>query len=384
MEPSGEPLEPRRRVGTVNVSYNSRRNFLDHDIPGFTYVRTFDLLSAYRYATRLSSVRRLIQSRTLDFLHCDFGLNSCDLLHFFNHVSVTTTPWVVTYETSVPRWGSGIRLGLRLLARENCRKLIAMSHAARDIQLRMLRLYPRVSRAIADKITVVHPPQAPVVERWANKGVSHSGELVFAFVGGDFFRKGGSEILRVFQRLFDEGEKVRLVIVSELRYGDYASRATRQDREWSERTIARYADRIEYHRRLPNEEVLKILTRSHVALLPSYGDTFGYSVLEAQACACPVITTDIRALPEINDPTCGWLIDVPKTESRDGVLGTAAERSRFSRIVEAGLYRTIREILRNPAMIEDKGEAALARIRSKHDPRAHATRLASIYREALA
>ncbi len=44
-----------------------------------------------------------------------------------------------------------------------------------------------------------------------------------------------------------------------------------------------------------------------IGMLPSYADTYGFSVLEAQA-GNAVITTDIRALPEVNNPAVGWLI----------------------------------------------------------------------------
>ena len=58
---------------------------------------------------------------------------------------------------------------------------------------------------------------------------------------------------------------------------------------------------IFYHKILFNSEVMNILKNTHVGLLPTYADTYGYSVLEAQSFGCPVITTNIRAMPEINN-----------------------------------------------------------------------------------
>lgn len=43
------------------------------------------------------------------------------------------------------------------------------------------------------------------------------------------------------------------------------------------------------------------MKKAHVCLLPTWMDTFAYSVLEAQACGTPVISTSLRALTEINN-----------------------------------------------------------------------------------
>ncbi len=63
---------------------------------------------------------------------------------------------------------------------------------------------------------------------------------------------------------------------------------------------------------MPNQQVLELLKTCDVGLLPTYADTYGFSALEAQSAACPVISTDVRALPEINNTEVGWLINVPK------------------------------------------------------------------------
>ena len=42
------------------------------------------------------------------------------------------------------------------------------------------------------------------------------------------------------------------------------------------------------------------MATSHIGLLPTYNDSYGYSVIEFFSYGCPVITTNILALPEIN------------------------------------------------------------------------------------
>jgi glycosyltransferase involved in cell wall biosynthesis len=126
-----------------------------------------------------------------------------------------------------------------------------------------------------------------------------------------------------------------------------------------------------------------------VALLPSYAESYGYSILEAQACGCPVITTDIGAMPEINNNCCGWVINLPKRDYGGKSLGrsrynTADGRREISTVIKSQLEKIILSILDNPQSLEDRRDPALNRIRKEHDPRTHAAELKRIYLEALA
>jgi len=129
--------------------------------------------------------------------------------------------------------------------------------------------------------------------------------------------------------------------------------------------------------------VLELLKQAEVGLLPSYADTYGLSVLEAQACGKPVITTDIRALPEINPETAGWLIKVPKNELGEALYTTPEERAELSNEIQTGLEAIVRSIIDDPSQIAIKGTAALARIRQQHDPQMYAEALRQIYHLAL-
>lgn len=367
------------KIGTVQRDYNATRNILSSPVEGVAQVRAgnafrypnFALFKAFNYIDPL-----------LGNLH--WSRRECDLLHFFNMASLGKTPWVTTFETAAPRWQErrpgAIRWGLKLLAGDPCKRLIAMSQCAAEFQRAFLSDYPDIAGDILPKMTVLHPPQRALVDEAPG---APEGAIRFTIVGADFFRKGGLEVLRAFDRLLGEGAPLALSIVSTMAIGDYATHATPADLDEAKRLIVKWPEAIEHFERLPNDQVLALFGRTNVALLPTWADTYGYSVLEAQAAGCPVLTTDIRALPEINNDTTGWVIPVPRNERGNGVLGTPAERARFSALLEAGIEAAVRSILADPRSIATKGAASLAQIRANHDPVAHGRRLLEIYREAL-
>ena len=116
-----------------------------------------------------------------------------------------------------------------------------------------------------------------------------------------------------------------------------------------------------------------------MSLLPSYHDSYGYSVLESQACGCPAITTDVAALPEINSDAQGWLLRMPTNEVGDGPWRQSEGRATMSRLIEEQLEATLEAILRTPEQIRAKGANALQRIRDEHSPETRAALVEAIY-----
>jgi len=378
---------PPRIVGTNHIGYPEERNFARLPLQRYEVRKQLDLFKLPTWFCY-----RLL-NRNYPFLlntFCDFGLvNRCALLHLFNGICLGGRPWVVTFETALPRWGWSavpdwlVAHGVRLLAGSACRRVIALSRCAANIQMEFLRSkFQAFAPAVEAKMEVLHPSQPPLVQNGSGKPGPDQ-PIHFVMVGGDFFRKGGLEVLRVFDRLLNGDAPVRLTIVSRLRGGDYATHATPADEGAARDLIERHADRITWHFSMPNNEVLELMKSAHVGLLPTWADTYGYSVLEAQAAACPVISTDVRALPEINNNSVGWMIPVPKDADGNGRIATAQERGEFSKIVERGVEAAVRDILRNPNSVRIKGSLALERIRAFHDPCRAAERLEGIYDSIL-
>lgn len=384
--------------------YPYLRNIINK-LPEAEYIPVKDLYSTIRriiLSVNRRSGRDLFSTFDLNNQFDDFEINKVDILHFSNGVSYGHTPWVAHFETFLPRFSDLlkrthgktknplkmtplIQRGLHALGSPSCKRIIAMSQAAANLQKDLLLELPlKEHTRILSKLTVLHPPQETLVECCVKRTYDKSNPIRFILVGAGFFRKGGREILNVFDHLItSENLPIQLVLVSSLRLDTYASKETQSDIVWAEQFIKDRCDWIEYYETLPHHKVMELMKTCDIGLLPTYADTYGFSVLEAQACGCPVISTDVRALPEINNMDVGWIIRVPKNNLGEALYSTSEERDRLSQLIQSGLEEIIRGITADPSVIFTKGIKAIERIRKHHDPTLYAKQLREIYQTAL-
>jgi len=383
--------------------YYSHTRTILHLVPDVTYRKVYDYYSLINHAAKrinLVAGKPVFDTFNLNNQFQDFGLNRVDLLHLFNGISFGKTPWISSFETLLPRL-EGVLVKhkrkpdfIRLNSKEkrafdaitgdSCKQLIALSECACQIQLDLVSRLSDDVQPIKDKLLVMHPPQEKMIADYDDKALDVQGPIRFMMVGAGFFRKGGREILRVFERMVrQEGYPIELVIISSLRMDYYAAHETEADVVWAKEKIAANSDWITYHSSLPNEQVLDLMRSVHVGLLPTYADTYGYSVLEFQAHGVPVITSNIRALPEINNDQVGWIIDVPRDEFGEGLYSTSKQREQLGAAIESGLERVVRDIFSDPGCLRVKGMASLEKIEFEHDPADYAQQMGEIYQRAL-
>jgi glycosyltransferase involved in cell wall biosynthesis len=380
-------------IGHPSQGYPERRNIIGR-IPEYEYRLCRDRFGILR---TLRARFRLPYRPDDEFLFDDWGLSSVDLVHTFNHVVLSRRPWIATFETWLPRlpfsWShwSGHNVGERAekiqncaldaLADDSCRQLIAISEAAANVQRVFLQRHPAFS-GIDSKVTILHPPQAIQVGSLPAK--SPGPQIRLALVGHHFVRKGGLEVLRALADVNRErGPRFHLTIVSRIsRDGHFVHPASEPERAALEQ-IQALQPMVTHHRELAAAEVLELFKASDIALLPSFAETYGYSVLEAQACGTPVITTNVRSFPEINNEQCGWIIPLALNERRDAALATAEERLRASDMLVDGLRAVLCKIDDDRSCVDRKGLASLERIQRQHAPDEFAAKLKTIYAAAV-
>jgi hypothetical protein len=145
-------------IGVPQSGYNVERNVrVLHD--QVKYVRPWDYWRVLNAAN--FKFRNKLKPR-LQFSFSKLYFPQVDGLHFFNSVSNSKTPWISTFETSLPRWGKSTSpLGLRLLLREEARGFVALSQAAKNIFLDNVHGSMKASEfdVVNSKVVVLHPPQ---------------------------------------------------------------------------------------------------------------------------------------------------------------------------------------------------------------------------------
>ena len=271
-------------VGTNHSGYPNKRNIIDLPFENVHVIQEYDI---YRIFTHLYfKLKKKTHTTSLNSFN-DFGLGKSDINHFFNGISFSNKPWISTFETHLPRLGKVSKKKelkyIKRLAHSSCKVLIALSDSAKQIQRQFLENnYSDFSNLIMSKVIVMHPPQKTIINDYSKK-VKYDKKIIFTITGGDFFRKGGDEVLEVFSNLIDKGFALKLNIISNLHYGDYASHATSEDLKKVLDIIARHQNNITHYSQIDNSKVLEIYKQTDVGLLPSYADTYGYSILEAQA-----------------------------------------------------------------------------------------------------
>ena len=351
--------------------YAEERQFLQHPFP---FEDTWDLGSIIEKITfRLT--RKGYRPRWKSFFFNPFKSST---FFGFNTIRIDSRPFVVFFETTLPRGlrkgGWLFRLQEMAMKSERCKAIIAISDCAKELQKQEHRTHK--------EIIVLHPPQTlNIAAKWKERFIAPK-QINFCFVGREFARKGGVEILRAFNNI--KSKNWHLTIISGLSFDDYATQYTMREQQLLDaevKSILREREsQIEFYESLPNSAVLQTMQNCHVGLLPTWHDTYGYSVLEFQASGCPVITTDVRALPEINNNTCGWIIPIgEKFGARISPLKSDVQRQAFSLELVRNLQEIFNEIIVTPRdMLQIKSQACIARIKAQHDPTSHKMALQKI------
>lgn len=275
-----------------------------------------------------------------------------DLIHAFNRIPAMGTPFVIGFESHLPR-GFGIensslyRYMVQRLASPDCRAIIAISEYARRTFLHAHRDSEYLA-TLKDKL-LVRLPNVSIEDTPDEFDGGLSGNVRLVFVGNHFGRKGGCVAVRMAELSLERSLPLQVDIVSSFDVGAVS---------WTDPLGAGYFDEyrlkvslpnINYSGSLPNNEVLRLIRQAHFVVLATFSDTFGYSAIEAMANNVPVIATRQGALPEfISDDQNGILLDLDTdglgewshiNDDRRSAEFALLHRSEINRLANAALDR---------------------------------------------
>jgi glycosyltransferase involved in cell wall biosynthesis len=331
-------------------------------------MRTLSILAPTRYPWRFNSpresrhaisIRNFIPvnkvSRAAEGLTIfnPFPPRRFDLVHAFNRIPLGPTPFVIGFESHLPRafgfeQGFIFRHSASLLAGDRCRRIVAISEYAKRQFLRQHR-GSAACEALQSKLEVRYP-NLPVPAELPAFAPAADGRIRLLFVGNHFARKGGCVALRMAELAARNNLPIDVEIVSAFEVGA-VSWVDPLDPSFFERdrVLPTVLGNVTHHPALPNARVIEMVKRADFVLLPTFSDTFGYSAIEAMAQGTPVIATDQGALPEFIDDQNGILLGLDRDEvgewkhigrkDRDSEAYATMFREETNRLAEEALAR---------------------------------------------
>lgn len=396
----------------INDNYPEKRCVIDKVLE-CNYIPLASISGAYSIKGIIEKIQHALAYRYSKYrgektLSCYWLMKRKGVVHTFNSCISGRNKWCATFETILPRTNY-TRAGMpdekridkstlkqfKLLAKENCLGCIALSQATYNRQMQALEeikdfLGTEKIKTIREKTYIVHPPQELLVTcDDILKKFSSCDNLELIFVGHDFFRKGGKELidcLLEYRKISTDVERlcvgdryVHLTVVSCMNYGDYASHASKEEMiQYKE--ILKKEPWITFYENLPNEKVLELCKKAHIGLLPTLADTYGYSVLEMQACGCAVLTTDIRSLPEINNEFCGWICHLPQNDKKEALYQTDELRVQLKKKLKEELAIQLDlAINAKQEKLLRKAMKSWERIKEEHNPGDYDEKLKEIW-----
>jgi glycosyltransferase involved in cell wall biosynthesis len=178
---------------------------------------------------------------------------------------------------------------------------------------------------------------------------------VISIIGRLRASKGHALAIAAWHAVLSRIPEARLLIV-----GDGPERATLRQQVQRvglhERVL--FAGRIDDER-----ERADIVRASDIALLPSYGEALPMALIEASACARPVVATDVGGVREVVS---------------DGVGGTLIPPGEITAIADAVI-----ELLQDPQLGARMGQAGRVLVQERFDMYSWARQLGDIYAEAM-
>lgn len=167
--------------------------------------------------------------------------------------------------------------------------------------------------------------------------------------------KGIAEYIAAARQLKAEGRDIRFLLAGDPDPGNPAAVPEADVRGWVDEGVVEWLGHV--------DDMPALFARTDIVVLPSYREGLPKGLIEAAACALPLVTTDV--------PGCREVV----TDGVDGLRVPVRDA--------AALARAIARLQDDPALARRLGEAARAKALSQFDERVVLAATLSVYDELL-
>lgn len=290
-------------------------------------------------------VKRFFSANSFDLIHCH-GIFPPELAYWA--AALAKTPVVVTFHTlipALPKWACATFRSLFPGLQKKVTARIAVSNACRQWAE---QFFPGEFRVIYNGVDLerFHPDARQVAPSLDNRSL--------LFVGRLEKRKGLEVLLRALPEVLKPFPDTRLVVVG---FGPLLNHYQRLCRHLGIEKAVQFIGPV------PNDQLPGYYTGATVYVAPTLGrESMGIVLIEAMACARPVIASDIPGYNEVI------------THEHDGLLVQAGEAE--------ALAQTIVRVLSSPELQTKLGQQGLHRARQFAWPNI-ARQIEEVYKAAL-
>lgn len=260
-----------------------------------------------------------------------------------------------------------------LFNKENFKGLLFWSEAGLDT----MYSYGHVTDSnIIKKSHVVYPAIRTAPIHHINYTNSDSIRILF---NGNFFIKGGANVVDVFESLQKDFPNIELRLCCDINIDFHTDDETL--RQYYLSKIANNKS-INMGRVSREEFVNNILPNTDIYLLPTYGDAFGFAVLEAMSYGIPVVSTNYMAIPEmIEHGNSGYMVDIGSYDCPSLFKGCYVKKlpAVFKEDVNNQLTPYMAKLIQSPDLRKKLGSRGIDICREKFSFSARRDRMSEIY-----
>lgn len=267
----------------------------------------------------------------------------------------------------------------RLMMKDNFKKLIFWSHAGKETLKEYCEDY---DSNLFSKSAVVYPSIREVSDDLIR--YNYNTETVKLLFTGDFFRKGGANVIDAFEMAQKDFPNLKLILCCDEKI-DFNTQNVLLKQRYMQKIDANKG--IISRGRISRDELLsEVLPETDIYLLPTYVEAFGFAILEAMAYGIPIISTNHFAIPEmLEHGLSGYLIDTKAFDCEKLFQGYLVKEipADFMSHVTLTLYKYLCELISSGDLRGEIGTAALRVARSRFSFRERNCKMLDIYRESF-
>ena len=283
-----------------------------------------------------------------------------DLIHCAHCLSMNKKPWVCDIEFVGQFWARGNfdessnkKKIMQYVGSKYCKKILAWSECSKK---GILAEFP----GLKNKVEVLFPALPSNV-----KNIRKDDKIRILFVGRDFEVKGGTIVVEILDKLTKKYKNIEGIVISDVPM-------------W---VLNKYKNSlIKFYGLISHKKLFEeFYPNVDIFLYPTFSDTLGFAILEAQSFGLPVVsmkTKSTHTIEEtITDGKTGFIIEN---------MGTGAGMRIYNKNIIDEISRKIEMLIKDKKLLRLMGKNAMEEIKNgKFSIRQRNKKLERIYREAI-